>query len=151
MAQKHIQQHGIFHITTNTFRRTPWCIEDGFPEVLIDNLCMTRSYYQAHLHAFCILPDHMHIILRPGPLGFSTFMHSFKKNSSRDLYEIFQFEGAKWQKGYHDEIIRDLEQMYAAFHYVENNACKHDFVDNINDWPWTSLHFPHLIDKFTMK
>jgi REP element-mobilizing transposase RayT len=85
MTQCHIEQHGIFHITTNAKGRVPWCVLPGVPEIMIDNLCMTRNVHAAKVHAFCVLPEHMHIILRPGEVGLSRFMHSFKRNSSRDI------------------------------------------------------------------
>jgi hypothetical protein len=52
----------------------------------------------------------------------------------------------KWQKGYHDERIRDSRQRSTVFHYIQGNAMKHEFVNDMLDWPWTSLHFSHLLD-----
>jgi REP element-mobilizing transposase RayT len=88
MAQKHGFQHGTFHITTNTRGKVPWCTYEGIPQILIDNLVMTRNVLKAELYAFCILPDHMHILLNPGKKGLGRFMHSFKKNSSRDIQTV---------------------------------------------------------------
>ncbi|MFA7682017.1 MAG: transposase [Candidatus Peribacteraceae bacterium] len=85
MTKQRILQQGTFHVTTNTKNKLPWCTWPGVPEILIDNLVMTRNLQKAELFAFCILPDHMHLVLRPGPDGLSAFMHSFKRNSSKDI------------------------------------------------------------------
>ncbi|MBM3227272.1 hypothetical protein FJZ27_00185 [Candidatus Peribacteria bacterium] len=82
MTQQHSEQHGTFHITTNAYGKIPWLTRPGIPEVVIDHLRMTRNVQQAKVYAFCILPDHMHIIVRPGVKGLSAFMQSFKRNSS---------------------------------------------------------------------
>lgn len=85
MGQRHSQESGIFHLTTNARGRISWLTFPGVPEILIDNLCMTRHVCGAKIHAFNVLPDHMHIILSSGALGVSRFMHSFKRNSSKDV------------------------------------------------------------------
>ena len=161
MPQKHAEQHGTFHITTNTNRKIPWCSLPGVPEILIDNLFMTRNLQEAIILAFCILTNHMHIIVSPGEKGLSTFMQSFKGNSSRDAHLLLSGRATRssdprvaatecedaidhfsgWQKGYYDELIRDEKQLEQALTYVQENALKHDLVEHSEDWPWTSLHY----------
>lgn len=82
MPPQRFKQRGVFHVITNTRGRMPWCTFPGIPEILIDNLNMTRNLHDACIYAFCILPDHIHIVMKPGMKGLSAFMHSFKRNSS---------------------------------------------------------------------
>jgi len=84
MTQKHFQ-YGLFHVTTNAKKHVPWCTSGQIPPIILDNLFMTRNLYDAKVYAFCILPDHMHIIVNPGDKGLSQFMHSFKRNAMRDI------------------------------------------------------------------
>lgn len=140
MPQKHPQQQGTFHVTTSVRDRAPICIAKGIPKRIIHHLCETRGMQGAKLYAFCILPDHIHILLSPGEKGLSGFLHAFKKNSSRDIRSLF------WQKGYHDERIRDSRQRGTVAGYIQGNAMKHHLVSDILDWPWTSLHFPQMLD-----
>lgn len=177
MGQKHYAQAGTFHITTNTFGKIPWCTTEGVPQVIIDNLVMTRNLHDAKLYAFCILPDHVHLILSPGKKGLSVFMHSFKRNISKDVTKVLNLKrsagsltrascshrGAgvdeprlreesnaqkrfRWQNGFFDERIQTSDQRATALAYVQGNAMKHGLVTDILDWPWTSLHFEHLLD-----
>jgi len=155
------QKHGIvgtFHITTNAHGKIPWCIWPGVPEILIDNLVMTRNLHQAKLCAFCIMPDHVHLILYPGEKGLAKFMKSWKQNSSRDIGILYprssdsrvaapdQIQFSGWQKGYYDELINDTRQRTAAMNYVMFNPLKHHLVENMDHWPWTSYHFQELVD-----
>ncbi len=165
MTQKHISQFGTFHITTNTKGKVPWLVSQNIPEILIDNLIMTKNLHKAELYAFCILPNHMHILLKPGELGLSAFMHSFKRNSSwhvrnilnptkvvhelhpaAEVHEPPLREDIGWQKGFHDERIRDARQRTNALTYIQYNAWKHGMRSYPENWPWSSLHFQHLID-----
>ncbi|MSR86801.1 hypothetical protein EXS70_01355 [Candidatus Peribacteria bacterium] len=85
MTQFHPFQRGIFHITTNAKDKEPWCTFGDTPYILISNLMITKHLHNARIYAFCILPDHMHIIMKTGRYGISTFMKSFKENSSREI------------------------------------------------------------------
>jgi len=149
MPQKHPVQEGIFNITTNAYQHSPWFTLDGIPKILIDNLCMTRNVHGGQLIDFNILPDHIHFILEAGQRGLSAFVQSFKRNASKDV-KIFlgkspnlAFTG--WQEGFHDERIWDEDQLRAAQRYVQENAMRHHLVEEPEDWPWTSLHFEHLL------
>ncbi|MDD5054903.1 MAG: hypothetical protein PHZ00_01395 [Candidatus Peribacteraceae bacterium] len=51
-----------------------------------------------------------------------------------------------WQAGFHDEIIRDHRQRSAAIGYVLGNGVKHGCAKEIHEWPWSSLHFPDMVD-----
>ena len=193
LPQKHYVQSGILHITTNTQNGVPWCTWKGIPEILIDNLVATRNLYNGKIYAFCILPSHMHILLNPGEKGVSTFMHSFKRNSSKDIRYILNRAGNRtraafyghdscnrrlyeqnirnrglherntrsrgsvtsaapeqqftgWQKGFYDEIIEDNRQRDNAYDYIVYNPIRHSLVENINNWSWSSIHFPNMLD-----
>jgi len=164
MTQNHCQQEGTFHITTNAKEKIPWCTMPGVPEILIDNLIMTRNIHHARLYAFCILPDHVHMALSVGEKGLSRFMQSFKCQSSRDVsiflsnnpYSSCSWDprvpapGKKknvlWQNGFYDKIIQDSEQRSAALTYVHSNAWRHGLCASPEDWPWSSLRFEHLLD-----
>jgi putative transposase len=165
MGQFHGAQDGLFHVTTNAKGRVPWCVLEGVPQLLIRDVFVTKVIHQAHIYAFCVLPDHMHILLQPGERGLSKFMKSFKENSSRNIRTLLTLRrswddvvpatGTRpldlftgWQSGFHDERIRDREQRQNALMYIENNARKHRLVDDMVNWPWTSLHMPEMLDPF---
>lgn len=183
MSQRRISQHGTFHITTNSKNKQPWLTFPGVPQMLIDNLVMTRNITQSKVCAFCILPDHMHMIVVPGAKGISEFVRSFKTNSSRDVGlllgkkyiderggEINRDRGGNinnhrgghgtsaafalgeifsgWQHSFHDELIGSGKQRTAAIGYVQGNAVKHGYVEDVMDWSWSSLHFQNRMDVF---
>ena len=158
MPQIHYAQVGTFHVITNTKDGIPWCIYDGIPEILIDNLFMTRNIQEARVFSFCIMPDHMHILLCAGELGLSRFMQSFKCNSSRDVRRHLLTRSSDagvaaatdkifWQKGYYDEHIKSSQQRSRVTRCIRNNPVNHKFDDDVTKWPWSSLHYQNLMDE----
>lgn len=165
MSQRH-SQHGTFHVTTNAHDKIPWCTLGSIPGIIIDNFVATRNIHDARLHAFCILPNHMHMIVSPGEKGLSKFMQSLKSNITKDVHHyLLQYPEIprnlgrgvpatgntlcvlRWQNDFFDKRIRDARQLSATFGYVLGNAMHHGLVATQEKWPWSSMHFPHLIDS----
>lgn len=42
----------------------------------------------------------------------------------------------KWQKSFHDHIIRDPSDFYEQLGYIRKNPTKHKLVKSLDDWPW---------------
>ncbi|MDD5055753.1 MAG: transposase [Candidatus Peribacteraceae bacterium] len=152
MPQIHRQQFGLFHVTSKTENNVPWCTRDGIPDVLINNLFETKAIYKAGVHAFCILPNHLHLIITTGPRGLSRFMQSFKSNSAKDIKVLLPVWASRfrWQAGFYDEWIGDERRQSAAIAYVQGNGVKHGLAKEIADWPWSSLHYLDQMDPLEL-
>ena len=53
----------------------------------------------------------------------------------------------KWQKTFYDHIIRNERDFEHHYNYTVYNHLKHGLP---KDWKYTSLNFPHLLDKMNM-
>jgi REP element-mobilizing transposase RayT len=53
----------------------------------------------------------------------------------------------KWQKSYHDHIIRNEKDFQNHHNYTVYNFQKHNLPD---DWKYTSLNYSHLIDEIVL-
>lgn len=150
MPQIHYQQTGLFHVITKTLNNIPWCTKSGVPECLLSCLFTARDLYGTQLYAFCILPNHLHLLLCPGSKGLSKFMQAFKSNSTKALRTKCGIEKFRWHPGFYDERIRDERQRSAVIAYVQGNAMRHGLVSDILDWPWTSLKHQAKVDPLEL-
>lgn len=50
----------------------------------------------------------------------------------------------KWQKSFHDHVIRDERDFENHWNYTMNNYVKHDLPEN---WQYTGLNYPEMIDE----
>ncbi len=161
MTQLHATQEGLFLVTTNARGRVPWLTWSGVPERLIRQLVFTRNLYGARLYAFCVLPDHMHIILNPGERGLSIFLQSFKANSMRDIRQFlsgvsgqcalsaedWDMNSVRWQRGFDSRILSGSRTIENALAYVRHNALHHHLVESTDDWPWSFIHYSPYVDE----
>jgi len=85
------------------------------------------------LFAWCIMPNHVHVVVRllPGQT-LAEVVHSWKSFSAKRANAILDLEGAFWQREYYDHLVRNEGELERAIHYLEDNPEK----ANLRDWRW---------------
>jgi putative transposase len=79
----------IYFITTVCHKRFPFFREDLFCELFIDNLRNCKKTKNFKLFGFTIIPDHVHLLLKPeGEFNISEIMFSIKKQFSHNVNRI---------------------------------------------------------------
>jgi REP-associated tyrosine transposase len=85
-----------------------------------------RSWYW--LLAYCVMPDHIHALLRtrkPG-LRLATIVTTLKNQICRSLRESGSL--VKWQPGFYDRVLRDLDDPGLVAKYVVENPVRAGLV-----------------------
>jgi type I restriction enzyme R subunit len=74
------------------------------------------------LDCFVIMPNHVHLLLRPlAPHKLSDIIKTMKSFSARELNKILKREGPLWQRDYYDRLIRSAKQFSWVRSYIEKN------------------------------
>ncbi len=82
------------------------------------------------LGAWCVMPNHVHMILAPKEgESLADILHSIKRFSAREANKVLGREGAFWQKESYDHIIRSEEEFGKQTAYVLGNPEKAGLVD----------------------
>ncbi len=81
------------------------------------------------LGAWCVMPNHVHMILAPKEgESLAEILHSIKRFSAREANKVLGREGAFWQKETYDHIIRSEEEFVKQTAYVMGNPEKAGLV-----------------------
>jgi REP element-mobilizing transposase RayT len=85
------------------------------------------------LFAWCVMPNHVHVVARlfPGQT-LATVVHSWKSFSAKRANRILGINGVFWQKEYYDHLIRSEGEFERAIRYVNENPAK----ARLKDWKW---------------
>lgn len=86
-------------------------------------LNLPNHYANCHLDQFIVMPNHIHGIIQiitvgngfkpfPTKHGLSEFIRGLKTYSSRRINDKFPNKNFRWQKSFHDHIIRDDADLY---------------------------------------
>ena len=149
--QKHNLKPGyISMVTSNVKHAEPAFIQPSIANIFIQNLNVTKHIKGFKLYAFCLLPDHFHLLVKPNSkYHIGKIMQSLKRNCSEDINRYYHkhviCNRFTWQKSYYQRIIDSDQYFENAYMYVSNNHLKHGLS---REWRYCSEHYPVLIDDF---
>ncbi|MFC0016767.1 REP-associated tyrosine transposase [Roseibacillus persicicus] len=105
------------------------------------------SFLEGHetryrLIAWCIMPNHAHVLIKQGEeCKLGDIVRRWKGSSSRKINLALKREGSLWGKDYFDRVIRDDEHFWNAVSYIHRNPVRAGLVTEAADWPYSSLGY----------
>ncbi len=91
------------------------------------------------LYAFCIMPDHVHLVLGPSPdCDIIAFVAEFKNLAQRAVWQLGN-SGPIWQASFWDRFLRKDEQLEPLLHYVMNNPVRAGLVADPAEYPFCAV------------
>lgn len=109
-----------------------WLARDEIAALVADAL---RHFdgVRYRLHAWCIMPNHTHVIVQPDSgHALPAILKSWKGYSAREANRILSRKGEFWQPEYYDHLIRDEGEMAATVRYIQENPVKASLIN----WRW---------------
>lgn len=103
---------------------------------LIEELTELQNRQAWGVYLYCIMPDHLHLVVNPGRDGLPHAVRLFKGR----LTPWWRKAGdgkPLWQDGYFDHRLRSHESFSDKCRYVMENPVRAGLVRIDTDWPWT--------------
>jgi len=125
-------QYHVVYLTVCTANRGRWL---GDPELAMIPRDEILKLHGTHpVIGYCIMPDHVHILLCNAGSNLGTIVNGFKGRTSRHVRNTRP--GLEvWQGGYWDHIVRREEGLYKVLQYILLNPVRAGLVDNWWDYP----------------
>jgi len=100
------------------------------------------QYYAAQeiwkLHAYTIMPNHVHFFVTLKNKDLRTAVVDFKKYTAREGNRIARKKGLPfWQQEWFDHWARSPEEADSIIRYIHNNPVKAGYVKKWRDWPYS--------------
>ncbi len=143
-------------LTFSTYRRRPHLLLPGVAEMLLARLDAARRKHRFEVWAFCVMPEHVHIVLYPLEESYSmaTINKAIKSPSAMDVFERYPLlrsecqvgenEFRLWQAGGgYDRNLFTAKAVWAKIRYVHNNPMRRGLCETFLDWPWSSARAYH--------
>lgn len=102
------------------------------------------------IYCYCIMPDHVHLVLEASPTcNIITFVAQFKNLAQRAAWRL-GIQGAFWQKSFWDHFLRREEQVEIVVNYVLQNPVRSGIAKQWQDYSFCgSLVFDLAEDRET--
>jgi REP-associated tyrosine transposase len=132
----------VYHVINRSVRRAPLLEEAGDYRALLDVLVEAQRRNPVRLLAYCLMPNHFHMVLWPlGDGDLSKFMHWFTMTHSKrwHAYRGTAGTGSVYQGRFKALPIEGELHFLTVCRYVEGNPLRAGLVSRAEHWPWSSL------------
>ncbi len=135
LSRAEYQQGNAFSITIGTYSRYPWFrLYPELASIAVQVLCHVGTAREAALYAWCIMPDHVHLLLQDNDL--SGFVRLFKGKMTPKASSIEP--GRKlWQRSFYDHGLRREESLSDIARYIWENPVRAGIIDNPVNYVWS--------------
>jgi len=125
-----------FNITIDAQERRRHFETREFNDEVVALLRRLALRYRCSVKIYCLMPTHLHMMIRPGWKSFVDFIGEFKKKTS-DLARETRGIPQLWQRSFFDHRLRSHESAAEQCDYIRANPVRAGLVADSNDWPWT--------------
>lgn len=123
-------------ITICTRKRNPIFNKKKLAEECLNLLKEISSLNNIPIYAYCIMPDHIHLLLSASEqLGIIEFISRLKNLTTRIAWK-HNFQGKIWQKSFYDHFLRKDEDIEKVAIYILNNPVRKGLVQEWRDYPF---------------
>jgi REP element-mobilizing transposase RayT len=106
---------------------------------IIQNKLINGHPSQYSLIDWCIMPNHVHVLIRLiENQTLAAIVQSWKGGSAIEINRVLDLKGPLWQREYYDRYVRDLDHLHDCVAYIRNNPVKAGLCAQPADWPFSS-------------
>lgn len=98
------------------------------------------------LYAYCIMPNHIHVIIQQLPVDdgepfpLSKITQSWKRHSSTQIKKLVNYSEPVWQTESYDHVIRNEQELTHYMEYLLENPVKAQLVKDPGKWKYTWIN-----------
>jgi len=100
-----------------------------------------KEIYGAKVYGFCLMTNHVHLILQPGDAvaGMGRLMKRLAGRQTRSVNRHELRTGTLWESRYRSSPIETEAYLLACCRYVELNPVRAGMVGDPSEYPWFSF------------
>jgi REP element-mobilizing transposase RayT len=124
-------------LTTATAYRRPLFAERALARAACRVLVRHAQRRQVPLYGYCLMPDHLHLVVGPSPeCDIARFVGQTKNLIQRAVWAS-DVASLIWQRSFWDRFIRSEEQVERVVEYVLNNPVRAGLAASWRDYPFS--------------
>lgn len=127
------------HIVQRGNNRAACFHRDGDYLLYLLHLRELARKFDCGVHAFCLMPNHVHLLLTPGsPDACSALMRNLGQRYVQHFNRSYGRSGTLWEGRYRSCLVESARYVLACYRYIECNPVRASLVDDAADYPWSS-------------
>ena len=125
-------------MTSATYNRRRLFQVPANATLFLETLQHYRKEGHYRLHAFVVMPDHIHLLLTPTATSLEKVIGLIKGGFSHSIASNFPV----WQRGFTDHRVRDAEDFSIRRTYIHENPVRGRIVEQASLYEFSSAFTP---------
>ena len=125
-----------YHVTWDTHKRTARLASRPLASEVLRTLEQEARRTQTDLYAYCVMPDHVHVLLQCHGADLIQYIQAVKGKTTRSYWKL-NGEGKLWQRGFYDHALRTEESIRGIAHYILANPVRAGLVEEFKDYAFS--------------
>ena len=131
---------GIYHVTSRGVAKSLIARDDDDRRYFLVLLAREVRREGWDCRAFCLMPNHYHLILETTIQSLSRGLHRLNGDLAMSFNERYKRWGHLFGDRFVAFSIRDHEHLHNAVEYVLYNPVRAGLCMQPDDWPWSGPH-----------
>ncbi len=137
-----ISPPGTYFVTFSTWQRRRMFVVENYARLFLQTLYRYRRGGRYQLHAFVVMPEHVHLLLTPAhDVTLEHAIQLIKGGYSHALGSTLGRKREIWQRGFTDHRIRDDRDFMNHVNYIHQNPVRRGIVYDPSEYRYCSA-FP---------
>lgn len=103
---------------------------------------------RARVYAACVMPNHVHWLIRPfEPYRLADLVSSVKRYSAAEVHRTRGVTGSLWQPECFDWIVRHRRDFVECVAYIALNPVEARLSSRMAQYPWTRVHVEAMVEQ----
>jgi putative transposase len=142
-----ISPPGTYFITFATWQRQRLFVVESYVRLFLKTLYGYRRDGRYRLHAFVLMPEHVHLLLTPADeVAIERAIQLIKGGYSHALGETIERRREVWQRGFTDPRIRDSQDFAHHQTYIHQNPVARRLVSQAGMYRYSSAFSGYKLD-----
>jgi len=130
----------VYHAINRGNNRAEVFTDDGDHEAFLESLRVAKDRYPFALYGYCLLADHFHLLIRPGPgESISRILQSVTVTHTWRYHKRHRSSGHVWQGRFKSPAVQDDGHLLVVLRYIEANPVRAGIVADPRDYRWSSF------------
>ena len=130
----------FYHVTLRGNHRQDIFFKDDDRVVFLDILAETITRFGSRVHAYCLMTNHVHMVVQSGIIPLWRVMHRVAGIYARRIQQRLDTTGHMFEKRYHALLINADEYLLTVVRYIHLNPVAAGIAANADNYRWSSHH-----------
>ena len=128
----------FYHITQRAAGKEPLFVEDDDYLAMISFMKEASIQYNMNIHAFCLMPNHIHLLLQPQERNLSDFMRSMLSRYAARFNRKYERKGHLFGGPYRQAVCLEDAYVLAVSVYIHLNPVRAGLVSDPIKYRWAT-------------